>query len=132
MMGELWAPKAGGRTVLVVDDEPTVRMLVMETLEEQGFIAFEAGDAVAALDILKSPAQIDLLVTDVTLPGQNGRELADAAKRLRPDLKVLFMTGYSHNVEVGNGSAMAGGMEIITKPFSLDLLAKKILAMMAA
>ncbi len=130
-MGELWAPKAIGETVLVVDDEPTVRMLVLETLEEQGYTAIEAADASSAIEILKAPGQIDLLVTDVTLPGQNGRQLADAAKLLRPALKVLFMTGYAHNIEVGNGSAMAAGMEIITKPFSLDGLAKKIRTMMA-
>ena len=130
-MGELWAPKAVGETVLVVDDEPTVRMLVMETLEERGYTAFEAGDAFSAIEILKMQGRIDLLVTDVTLPGQNGRQLADAAKLLRPGLKVLFMTGYAHNVDVGNGSAMAAGMEIITKPFTLDGLAKKIEDMIA-
>ena len=130
-MAELCAPNSMGEAILVVDDEPTVRMLVMETLEEQGYAAIEAADAPSAIDILKSPGRIDLLVTDVTLPGQNGRQLADAAKLLRPDLKVLFMTGYAHNIEVGNGSAMAGGMEIITKPFSLDGLVKKIRAMMA-
>ncbi len=130
-MAELCAPHSVGEAILVVDDEPMVRMLVMETLEEQGYAAIEAADAPSAIDILKSPGRIDLLVTDVTLPGQNGRQLADAAKLLRPDLKVLFMTGYAHNIEVGNGSAMAGGMEIITKPFSLDGLVKKIRAMMA-
>ena len=130
-MGELWAPDSMGEAVLVVDDEPTVRMLVMETLEEQGYTAIGAVDGPSAIEILKSPGRIDLLVTDVTLPGQNGRQLADAAKLLRPELKVLFMTGYAHNVEIGNGNAMAVGMEIITKPFSLDRLAQKIRSMMA-
>lgn len=125
-MGEFWASGEAGESVLVVDDEPTVRMLVVETLEEQGYTAMEAADALSAIEILKSPERIDLLVTDVTLPGQNGRQLADAAKQIRPELKVLFMTGYAHNVEVGNG----GPAEIITKPFSLDRLAKKIRAMM--
>lgn len=130
-MGMLLVPQAERRTVLIVDDEPTVRMLVLEILEEQGFAVIEAGDAAAAVEILKSARRVDLLVTDIALPGQNGRELADAAKCLRPGLKVLFMTGYAYNIEVGNGSAMAGGMEIITKPFSLDRLAKKVQAMIA-
>jgi CheY-like chemotaxis protein len=128
-MAQILAPEAVGEAVLVVDDEPAVRMLVMETLEEQGYIAIEAADAIAAIEILKSPGRIDLMVTDVTLPGQNGKQLADAAKLLRPGLKVLFMTGYAHNIGVGNGGA--GGMEIITKPFSLDGLAKKVRAMIA-
>ncbi|WBO59475.1 MULTISPECIES: response regulator [Acidocella] len=114
-----------------MDDEPMVRMLVVETLEEQGYRTFEAEDVPSALMVLNSSQPINLLVTDVTLPGQNGRQLADAAKQIRPGLKVLFMTGYAHNIEVGNGSAMAEGMEIITKPFSLDGLAKKIQSMMA-
>ncbi len=114
-----------GETVLVVDDEATVRMLVTETLEELGYAAIEARDAQSGLQILQSPARVDLLITDVGLPGLNGRQLADAARVLRPDLRVLFMTGYAHNAAVGNG-ALEHGMEIITKPFALAALAKKI------
>ncbi len=131
MMGQAGSLPPAMNTVLVVDDEPMVRMLVVETLEEQGYRTFEAEDVPSALMVLNSSQPINLLVTDVTLPGQNGRQLADAAKQIRPGLKVLFMTGYAHNIEVGNGSAMAEGMEIITKPFSLDGLAKKIQSMMA-
>jgi PAS domain S-box-containing protein len=115
-----------GETVLVVDDEPTVRMLVTETLEELGYAAVEAADAQGGLQVLQSEARIDLLITDVGLPGLNGRQLADAARVLRPELKVLFMTGYAHNAAVGQGAALEHGMEIITKPFALEALAKKI------
>jgi PAS domain S-box-containing protein len=115
-----------GETVLVVDDEPTVRMLVMETLEELGYAAIEANDGPAGLAVLQTEARIDLLVTDVGLPGLNGRQLADAARVTRPGLKVLFMTGYAHNAAIGQGAVLEPGMEIMTKPFALDDLAKKI------
>jgi PAS domain S-box-containing protein len=121
-----------GETVLVVDDEPTVRMLVMETLEELGYQAIEANDGPAGLAVLQTEARIDLLVTDVGLPGLNGRQLADAARVTRPGLKVLFMTGYAHNAAIGQGAALEPGMEIMTKPFALDDLAKKIRDMIEA
>jgi CheY-like chemotaxis protein len=103
--------------VLVVDDEPMVRMLVRETLEDHGYEVIETGDGQSAIGILESDRPISLLVTDVSLPGLNGRELAETAKRLRPDLKILFMTGYTHEI------ALSSGTELITKPFSLDNLA---------
>ncbi|MBW4024730.1 MAG: PAS domain S-box protein [Proteobacteria bacterium] len=118
-----------GQTVLVVDDERTVRMLVTETLEELGYAALEAAEGTAALRILESGARIDLLVTDVGLPGLNGRQLAEAARRLRPGLRVLFITGYAHNAAIGIGGLLDPGMEIITKPFALDMLATKIRSM---
>ena len=121
-----------GETVLVVDDEATVRMLVTETLEDLGYAAIEADDGPSGLSILQSDARIDLLVPDVGLPGLNGRQLADAARVKRPDLKVLFMTGYAHNAAIGNGAALETGMEIMTKPFALDDLAKKIRDMIEA
>jgi PAS domain S-box-containing protein len=121
-----------GETVLVVDDEATVRMLVTETLEDLGYAAIEAADGPAGLAILQSDARIDLLVTDVGLPGLNGRQLADAARIKRPHLKILFMTGYAHNAAIGNGTALDNGMEIMTKPFTLDDLAKKIRDMIEA
>jgi PAS domain S-box-containing protein len=121
-----------GETVLVVDDEATVRMLVTETLEDLGYAAIEAHDGPSGLAILQSDARIDLLVTDVGLPGLNGRQLADAARIKRPHLKILFMTGYAHNAAIGNGAALGTGMEIMTKPFALDDLAKKIRDMIEA
>lgn len=123
-MGQKLARKTVDETVLVVDDEPTVRMLVAETLKDQGLATVEAENADAALLILQSAARIDLMVTDITLPGVNGRQLAETAKHLRPGLKVLFMTGYAH--DAGFGSASSGGAEIITKPFSLAMLGLKV------
>jgi CheY-like chemotaxis protein len=121
------SPQAdSGQTVLVVDDEPTVRMLVTETLQDLGYDALEAGDGTAALTIVHSAVRIDLLVTDVGLPGLNGRQLAEAARRVRPGLRVLFITGYAHNAAIGNGGLLEPGMEIITKPFALEMLASKI------
>ncbi|MDE1906438.1 MAG: response regulator [Rhodospirillales bacterium] len=117
-----------GQAILVVEDEPTVRILVIETLEEHGYTTLETDNALAALEIVKAPGRIDLMLTDITLPGQNGRELAQAAIRLRPELKILFMTGYAHNVDLSITGAGAGGVDIITKPFSLDGLARKVRA----
>jgi CheY-like chemotaxis protein len=95
----LEAPRAeAGETVLVVEDEPVIRDLIVEVLRELGYRALEAADGSAGLKVLQSRKRIDLLVTDVGLPGVNGRQLADQARVTRPDLKVLFITGYA---EVG-------------------------------
>ncbi len=121
------APRAEqGETVLVVDDEPTVRMLVTEVLEDLGYTAIEATDGAAGLRVLQSDVRIDLLVTDVGLPGGlNGRQLADAARVTRPGLQVLFITGYAENAVVGNGQLNAG-MHLLTKPFAMEALASRI------
>ena len=127
------APRAeSGETVLVVDDDPTVRMLVMEVLEEQGYAAIEAGDGASGLRVLQSDTRIDLLVTDVGLPGgMNGRQMADAARVGRPALKVLFITGYAENAVVGDGH-LEPGMHVLTKPFAMDALASRIRELIAA
>ncbi len=124
-VGEL--PRAEqGETVLVVDDEPTIRMLVSEVLLDLGYLAIEAGDGAAGLKVLESSTRIDLLVTDVGLPGgMNGRQVADAARLLRPGLKVLFITGYAENAAVGNGH-LDPGMQVLTKPFNMEDLASRI------
>jgi len=115
-----------GETVLVVDDESTVRMLVAEVLKELGYATIEAMDGAAGLRILQSGARIDLLVTDVGLPGGlNGRQLADAARALRPGLRVLFITGYAEKA-VLTTSNLEPGMHLLTKPFSLETLAGRI------
>jgi CheY-like chemotaxis protein len=121
------APRAeSGETVLVLDDEPTVRMLVTEVLEDLGYTAVEATDGAAGLRILQSNVRVDLLVTDVGLPGGlNGRQVADAGRALRPDLKVLFITGFAENAVIGNGK-LDNGMQILTKPFALESLASRI------
>jgi PAS domain S-box-containing protein len=116
----------GGETVLVVDDEATVRMLVKEVLNERGYQILEAEDGKSGLELLRSTRRIDLLVTDVGLPGGlNGRQLADAAILLRPDLKVLFITGYAETAVIGEGR-LSPGMHIMIKPFSLEVLGKRI------
>jgi CheY-like chemotaxis protein len=115
-----------GETVLVVDDEPTIRMLVAEVLEESGYLAIEAEDGKAALRILESGRRIDLLITDVGLPGgMNGRQLADAGALLRPGLKILFITGYAENAVIGNGH-LKPGMHVVTKPFALEEFADRV------
>ena len=120
-----------GETVLVVDDEPTVRMLVAEVLGELGYTAVEAADGAAGLRVLQSDTRIDLLVTDVGLPnGFNGRQLADAARTTRPTLKVLFITGYAENAVLSHGH-LAPGMHVLPKPFSIDSLATRIKTMIS-
>ncbi len=119
-----------GETVLVVDDEPTVRMLIGEVLLEQSYNILEAADGPAAMRILESGAPIDLLITDVGLPGgMNGRQVADAARQLRKDVKVLFITGYAENAAMGSG-LLGDGMAILTKPFAMNALAEKVREML--
>jgi PAS domain S-box-containing protein len=115
-----------GETVLVVDDEPIVRMLVIDVLQELGYTAIEAGDGHAGLKVLRSAMRIDLLITDIGLPGGlNGRQVADAARKLRPELKVLFITGYAENAVLSHGHIDAG-MHVLTKPFSMEVLANRV------
>ena len=119
-----------GEVVLVVDDEATVRMLVTEVLVEAGYKVMEAPDGATGLKVLQSGVRVDLLITDVGLPGgMNGRQVADAARLLRKDLKVLFITGYAENAAVGNGHLDAG-MEILAKPFAMSTLANKVREML--
>ncbi|WP_218014120.1 PAS domain-containing protein [Rubellimicrobium roseum] len=121
------APVPGdGEVVLVIDDEPMIRMLIREVLDESGYGALEAEDGPSGLRLLQSGARIDLLITDVGLPGGlNGRQVADAARVLRPDLPIMFITGYAENAVVGNGH-LDRQMSIVTKPFDMDLLARRI------
>jgi CheY-like chemotaxis protein len=109
-----------------VDDEPAVRMLIVEVLDELGYHSIEADDGPSALKILRSEIQIDMLISDVGLPGgTNGRQLADAARVSRPNLKVLFITGYAENAVIGDGRLLPG-MHVLTKPFAMDALARRI------
>jgi PAS domain S-box-containing protein len=120
------APHADrGEVVLVVEDEAVVRGLIVEVLGELGYQAIEAGDGVRGFEILQSKRRIDLLVTDIGLPGMNGRQMADGARVLRPELKVLFMTGYAENAALASGF-LEPGMAMITKPFAMDVLAGRI------
>jgi CheY-like chemotaxis protein len=121
-----------GQTILLVDDEATIRRLADEVLDEIGYMVTGAADGAAGLKMLQSGARIELLITDVGLPnGMNGRQVADAARSLRPGLKVLFITGYAENAAVGNGH-LDPGMELLTKPFSMEALTRKVQDMLAA
>ena len=121
-----------GETVLVVDDEPTVRMLVSEVLEDLGYGSLEAPDGVTGLDILRSDARVDLLITDIGLPGGlNGRQLADSGRMIRAGLKVLFITGYDQNAARDSDASQAG-TALLTKPFTMDMLTGRIRDLMAS
>jgi PAS domain S-box-containing protein len=114
-----------GETVLVVEDEPVVRGLIVELLMELGYHTLEASDGPKGLEVLQSKRHIDLLVTDIGLPGLNGRQVADAGRLLRPKLKILFMTGYAENAALASGF-LDHGMAMITKPFAMEAFATRV------
>jgi PAS domain S-box-containing protein len=120
-----------GETVLVIEDESVVRAVIIEMLAEQGYRTLEAVDGPTGVKILRSSERIDLLVTDIGLPGINGRQVADQARDTRPGLKTLFITGYAESVAMSEGF-LQPGMELVTKPFDLDHLAQRIRAMISA
>ena len=128
----LAAPPAGrGETILVVDDEPSVRTLVVDLLGELGYTVLEAEDGAGGLALLQSDARIDLVISDVGLPGMmNGRQMADAARVRRPRLKVLFITGYAETALLDHGQ-LAPGMSVLTKPFSIDAMAQRVRELVA-
>lgn len=126
------APHAqDGETVLIVEDDPAVRVLVSAVLSELGYAFVEAADANGAVPILQSGQRIDLLISDVGLPGMNGRQLAEIGRQVRPDLRVLFITGYAEHAAV-RGGFLDPGMQMITKPFTFDLLTAKVREMIRA
>jgi CheY-like chemotaxis protein len=120
-------PSPASAIVLVLEDEPVVRSIVVEVVEDLGCQVIEAVDGPSGLAILQSPRHIDLLVTDIGLPGLNGRQVAEAARLARPDLRVLFMTGYAETASMADGF-LEPGMQMITKPFAIDSLATRIKA----
>ena len=112
--------------MLVIDDEPSVRTLVGEVLFDMGCRTIEASDGAEGLAVVDSDARIDLLITDIGLPGgMNGRQIADRARLVRPGLKVLFITGYAETAVLNHGH-LDLGMQVITKPFDIDGLASRI------
>jgi len=118
--------RGDGESVLVIEDEETIRLLIAEVLAESGYEVMTAKDGASGLRLLQSNRRIDLLLTDVGLPGGlNGRQVADAARLARPRLKVLFVTGYAENAAVGNG-LLDRGMEVLTKPFEIKTLKRKV------
>lgn len=117
-------------TILIVDDEPTVRLLLTDVLGDLGYTLIEAADSLTGLKLLQSDVSIDLLITDVGLPGgMNGRQMADAGREVRPGLKTLFITGYAESAALGN-SSLGAGMQVLTKPFSIDILATRVLELL--
>ncbi|WP_338923267.1 response regulator [Pseudomonas silesiensis] len=126
------APSAqDGETVLIVEDDPAVRVLVSTVLSDLGYAFVEAADADSAVPILDSAQRIDLMISDVGLPGMNGRQLAEIGRQYRPELKVLFITGYAEHAAV-RGGFLDPGMQMITKPFTFDLLTAKVREMIRA
>ncbi len=123
---DLSIDRGAGETVLVVDDEPAIRMVIAEVLTEVGYRVIEAVDGPSGLRIIQAGGRIDLLITDVGLPnGLNGRQVADAARGINPELKILFITGFAENAAIGNGH-LDFGMSVITKPFVNTALANKV------
>ena len=119
-------PAAAGAVVLLVEDEPIVRMLMIEMLSDHGYKVQEAHSGRSGLSVVESGARLDLLITDVGLPGgMDGRQLADAVRQQRPNLKVLFITGYAESASLGNGRREQG-MEIMIKPFTVDAFLAKV------
>ena len=112
-----------------MEDEPSVREVILTVLADLGYAYAEAGDAEAALTLLDGKRHFDLLISDVGLPGLNGRQLAEIAMNKRPGLKVLFVTGYAEQAVVRNGF-LGEGMQMIAKPFVIEVLANRIRAML--
>ncbi|WP_263143970.1 PAS domain S-box protein [Pseudomonas sp. RIT-PI-AD] len=119
------AEDTAGKTILVVEDADIVRMLTVEVLEDLGYAVLQAADAQEALPILQGGQTLDLLMTDIGLPGMNGQQLAEEARKLRPHLPVLFASGYAEIADI-DGQLVGGGMEMIAKPFTIDLLREKV------
>ncbi|HEY0444892.1 MAG TPA: ATP-binding protein [Allosphingosinicella sp.] len=115
----------GAETILVVEDHDGLREYSTSVLRELGYQVLEASEGGAALELLKARQDVQLLFTDVVLPGLNGRQLADEALRVRPELKVLFTTGYTRNAIVHDGR-LDPGVDLISKPFTFAALASKV------
>jgi signal transduction histidine kinase/CheY-like chemotaxis protein len=121
---------AGAGAVLVVEDQEQIRVQIVEALTEIGCVVTQAKDGPEGLEAARSGARLDLLIADVGLPGLNGRQLADAARAMRPNLPVLLITGFAGGA-LGD-SGLPPGIELLRKPFALDELTAKVRAMLAA
>ena len=131
-MGEANVPLGESKeVVLVVEDEPAVRQFSVDALTELGYCVLEADSAAAALRMLDTHPEIGLIFTDIVMPEVNGAKLAEEARRRRPDLRVLFTTGYTRNAVVHNG-VLDPGVELIGKPFTIEELAAKVRAVLEA
>ncbi len=118
-------PGRAGETVLVVEDEALVRMMTVTALTDLGYVVLQAANGKAALALIETGVPIDLLLTDVVMPEMNGAELAAAARPLRPSMKIIFMTGYTRNAIVHNGT-LDPGVALLPKPFAIADLAAKV------
>jgi len=119
------------KTVLVIEDEWTIRMLIGDVIDELGHGFEEAANSDAALALLRSDAQIDLLIADVGLPGSlDGRAVVAEARRLRPGLKVLFITGYASST-LFEHSTLEDGMYVLPKPFDIEMLSEQVRMLLA-
>jgi two-component system NtrC family sensor kinase len=120
------APADGTETVLIVEDDAQVNKLAVEALQERGYRVLSASDGASALRMIETAPHIDLLLTDVVLPGgMNGRELTDAVLRQRAGIKVLYMTGYTRNAIIHHGR-LDPDIDLLTKPFTADALTRKV------
>jgi PAS domain S-box-containing protein len=119
------SPRGAGETILVVEDDDTVRLIMSDALQDLGYHVLLAADARPAIALLQSEQRIDLLISDVVLPHVSGRKLAELARNLRPHLKVLFVTGYAEQATI-RGEFLDVGMDMLTKPFALDALGAKV------
>ena len=124
-VSRIMAPRGAGESILVVEDDISVRLLISEILKELGYAVLTASDSTSALPILAEDEPIDLLISDIGLPGMDGRELAEQARRHRPNLKVLFVTGYAAKAAV-RSDLLDPGMDLISKPFEIEDFGKKV------
>lgn len=118
-------PDGLGERILVVEDEPDVRMLVLDVLQDLGYRASEAPDATAALTLFEVGNRFDLVISDIGLPGVSGRELADRLRVYQPDVGILFITGYAEGA-LDLRAFLGQGMHLLSKPFSIDTLGGKV------
>jgi len=121
----LATPRGQGETILIVEDDTTVRLIMSDALKDLGYEVLEASDARPAIPLLQSERRIDLMVSDVVLPHIDGKKLAEIARAARPDLRILFVTGYAQNAAF-RGDFLDPGMDMLTKPFALDALAARV------
>jgi CheY-like chemotaxis protein len=119
------APRGQGETLLVVEDDTAVRLIISEALKELGYRVLVAADAREAIPMLQSDRKIDLMISDAVLPHIDGRKLAEIARAARPGLKILFVTGYAEHAAV-RGDLQDFGMEMLAKPFALEALGYKV------
>jgi len=123
---EMHKPEPGTETILLVEDEANLRYLARQFLEKQGYRVIEAADGAVAMQIVVAhEGVIHLLLTDVIMPGMNGRELAQRVSEIRPNVKVLYMSGYTENV-IGHNGTLDAGVRLLQKPFNLRDLKDKV------